>query len=68
MKEGFKELGDLGGMGIGKTTSCILRHPEFVSDPHKVFIAAQYSVSSALIVIVILSWFVCVYEDTVYEL
>ena len=36
MKEGFKELGDLGGMGIGKTTSTILRHPDFQSDPHMV--------------------------------
>ena len=36
MKEGFKELGDLGGMGIGKTTSTILRHPDFQADPHMV--------------------------------
>ena len=36
MKEGFKELGDYGGMGIGKTTSVILRHPDFQSDPYMV--------------------------------
>lgn len=36
MKNGFKELGDRGGLGIGRTTNCILRHPDFLSDPHKV--------------------------------
>ena len=36
MKEGFKELGDRIGLGIGKTTSLVLRHSDFLSDPHKV--------------------------------
>lgn len=35
MKEGFKELGDRGGMGIGATTAKILHHPKFLTDPHK---------------------------------
>ena len=35
-EEGFKELGDFGGMGIGRTTQSVLRHPNFLQDPHKV--------------------------------
>ena len=35
-KEGFKELGDYGGMGIGSTTHSVLRHPKFLTDPHEV--------------------------------
>lgn len=38
-KEGFKELGDYGGMGIGSTTHSVLRHPQFLTDPHE---AARY--------------------------
>ena len=36
MEEGFKELGDFAGMGVGNTTVSVLDHPEFFSDPHKV--------------------------------
>ena len=35
-KEGFAELGDCGGMGIGRTTHRVLRHPQFLVDPHHV--------------------------------
>ena len=35
-REGFKELGDMGGMGIGSTTHSVLRHPQFLTDPHEV--------------------------------
>ena len=35
-EEGFKELGDTGGMGIGRTTHSVLRHPNFLKDPHEV--------------------------------
>lgn len=35
-KEGFKELGDSGGMGIGRTTHSVLHHPQFLADPHEV--------------------------------
>ena len=36
-REGFKELGDMGGMGIGSTTHSVLRHPQFLTDPHEVY-------------------------------
>ncbi|KAK3596766.1 hypothetical protein CHS0354_038766 [Potamilus streckersoni] len=36
MKQGFQDLGDLGGMGIGSTTLHTLRHKDFLKDPHKV--------------------------------
>ena len=35
-KHGFKELGDFGGMGIGRTTSNVLHHAQFHVDPHQV--------------------------------
>ena len=35
-RRGFTELGDMGGMGIGRTTSNVLHHPNFLSDPHQV--------------------------------
>ncbi len=35
-RKGYPELGDLGGMGIGRTTSFVLHHPDFLTDPHKV--------------------------------
>ena len=35
-KHGFKELGDFGGMGIGRTTSNVLHHSQFHVDPHQV--------------------------------
>ncbi|XP_078343352.1 ADP-ribosyl-[dinitrogen reductase] glycohydrolase-like [Oculina patagonica] len=38
-RKGYPELGDLGGMGIGRTTSFVLHHPDFLTDPHK---AAEY--------------------------
>ncbi|XP_073229532.1 uncharacterized protein [Porites lutea] len=38
-REGFKELGDMGGMGIGSTTHSVLRHPQFLTNPHE---AARY--------------------------
>ncbi|KAM7442122.1 hypothetical protein ABFA07_008861 [Porites harrisoni] len=38
-REGFKELGDMGGMGIGSTTHSVLRHPQFLTNPHE---AAKY--------------------------
>ncbi|RUS91499.1 hypothetical protein EGW08_000720 [Elysia chlorotica] len=34
MKTGFPDLGDLGGMGLGRTTAAVLKHPEFKSKPH----------------------------------
>ncbi|XP_033106510.1 uncharacterized protein LOC117108566 isoform X2 [Anneissia japonica] len=34
-KEGFKELGDICGSGIGKTTAMVLFHSSFTTDPHK---------------------------------
>lgn len=36
MENGFRELGDYGGLGIGKTTHTVLNHPAFLTDPHKV--------------------------------
>lgn len=33
-QRGFPELGDYGGMGLGATTSNVLRHQKFLSDPH----------------------------------
>lgn len=33
--EGFAELGDKGGMGIGDTVGAVLRHKDFIEDPHK---------------------------------
>lgn len=36
MREGFPELGDLGGMGIGGTTLTVLMQAAFTQDPHKV--------------------------------
>lgn len=38
-RKGFAELGDMGGMGIGRTTYNVLHHPYFLSDPHQ---AAKY--------------------------
>ena len=35
-RKGFEELGDMGGMGIGRTTYSVLHHPNFVTDPHRV--------------------------------
>jgi len=35
-RKGFTELGDMGGMGIGRTTYNVLHHPHFLSDPHQV--------------------------------
>jgi len=34
-KQGFPELGDTGGFGIGSTVSAVLRHADFLADPHK---------------------------------
>ncbi|GFR87266.1 ADPribosylglycohydrolase superfamily protein [Elysia marginata] len=34
MKTGFPDLGDLGGMGLGRTTATVLRHPDFKTKPH----------------------------------
>jgi ADP-ribosylglycohydrolase len=34
-KNGFKELGDVGGMGIGMTVSQTLSHPVFLTEPHE---------------------------------
>ena len=34
---GFPELGDIGGMGRGMTTTKVLEHPYYLTDPHKVF-------------------------------
>lgn len=36
MLRGFAELGDIGGMGLGRTTGTVLRHPNFTEDPHSV--------------------------------
>jgi ADP-ribosylglycohydrolase len=33
-RQGFPELGDTRGLGIGGTTNLVLTHPEFLSDPH----------------------------------
>ena len=35
-REGFEELGDVGGMGIGRTTRSVLHQPNFLTDPHQV--------------------------------
>ena len=35
-KNGFRELGDKGGLGIGATTHQILQHPDFKTQPSKV--------------------------------
>ncbi|XP_034039930.1 ADP-ribosylarginine hydrolase Tri1-like [Thalassophryne amazonica] len=32
---GYPELGDCGGMGIGSTTLAVLRHADFLTNPHK---------------------------------
>ncbi|XP_028414474.1 uncharacterized protein LOC114537610 [Dendronephthya gigantea] len=34
-RRGFPELGDIGGMGRGMTTSKVLEHPYYLTDPHK---------------------------------
>ena len=36
MLHGFAEMGDLAGMGIGQTTSAVLRNAKFLTDPHAV--------------------------------
>lgn len=33
-RQGFHELGDSGGLGIGQTVGSVLRHSKFLSDPH----------------------------------
>jgi ADP-ribosylglycohydrolase len=38
VKEGFPELGDKSGMGLGATTAKVVSHPAFLSDP---FVAAK---------------------------
>lgn len=35
-RKGFAELGDMGGMGIGRTTYKVLHHPNFLTNPHQV--------------------------------
>ena len=35
-REGFPELGDFGGMGIGATTAKVLKQPEYKTKPHEV--------------------------------
>eukprot|EP00794_Sanderia_malayensis_P016789 gene16789-18484_t len=35
MKHGIAEHGDVRGMGIGGTTSTVLRHPRYESEPHE---------------------------------
>ena len=35
-RKGFEELGDMGGMGIGRTTYSVLHHPNFLTNPHQV--------------------------------
>ncbi|KAJ6241374.1 hypothetical protein M0813_23161 [Anaeramoeba flamelloides] len=35
-KSGFKELGDLGGMGIGNTVKTVLNHQDFLKEPMNV--------------------------------
>ena len=39
--KGIPELGDVAGMGIGRTTSAVLGHPEFLTDPHKVMLCSM---------------------------
>jgi ADP-ribosylglycohydrolase len=34
MENGFAELGDQGGAGLGRTTKNVLTHPDFARDPH----------------------------------
>ena len=36
MKNGFRELGDYAGLGIGSTTDSVLNNPQFKEDPHMV--------------------------------
>eukprot|EP01114_Cavostelium_apophysatum_P016108 TRINITY_DN4529_c0_g1_i1.p1 TRINITY_DN4529_c0_g1~~TRINITY_DN4529_c0_g1_i1.p1 ORF type:complete len:467 (-),score=84.35 TRINITY_DN4529_c0_g1_i1:18-1418(-) len=35
MRNGFPELGDLAGMGIGQTVHAVVNHPRFFDDPHQ---------------------------------
>lgn len=42
MQKGFPELGDLGGMGIGATTIAVLRHENYKTEPHKVYLIIIY--------------------------
>ena len=35
-RHGYPELGDKGGMGIGKTTSTVVSHPRYLANPHEV--------------------------------
>ncbi|XP_078679053.1 uncharacterized protein LOC144914764 [Branchiostoma floridae x Branchiostoma belcheri] len=35
MLDGFRELGDRGGCGLGRTTHTVLTHPEFFDNPQK---------------------------------
>lgn len=35
IQNGFPELGDKAGMGLGKTVSNVCDHPSFLNDPHK---------------------------------
>lgn len=36
MKHGFPDFGDLGGFGLGRTVGSVLRHPNFLENPHSV--------------------------------
>lgn len=36
MREGIPELGDSGGLGIGRTTHTVLHHKNYLEDPHGV--------------------------------
>jgi len=37
IREGFKELGDHAGLGLGQTTDAVTSHPDYLTDPHKVY-------------------------------
>ena len=43
--QGFKELGDIGGMGIGRTTHTVLREPCFLKYPHMVRLQSLIEIS-----------------------
>lgn len=36
MKQGIPELGDFGGLGLGRTTATVLRQKKYEDDPHAV--------------------------------
>lgn len=41
MENGYLELGDVGGCGLGRTTASVLSHINFLEDPHYVSVVLK---------------------------